>query len=59
MNQVQATEPAASDAVMMLCPNLKCRKVLAVPGACRGKHVRCKFCSLTFEVPLPKNAQPR
>lgn len=50
--------------VMMLCPNLRCRKVLRVPESCRGKQVRCQFCSLTFGVPMasqkkdvPKNAQ--
>jgi hypothetical protein len=37
--------------VMMLCPNLKCRKVLRVPEKCRGKQVRCQFCNLTFKVP--------
>ncbi len=37
--------------VMMLCPNLKCRKVLRVPETCRGKQVRCQFCDLTFGVP--------
>ena len=37
--------------VMMLCPNLKCRKVLRVPETCRGRQVRCQFCDLTFKVP--------
>lgn len=43
-----------SEIVMLLCPNLKCRKVLRVPTNCRGKVVRCQFCQLTFEVPLPR-----
>jgi len=43
-----------SESVMMLCPNLKCRKLLRVPIACRGKQVKCQFCELTFRVPEPK-----
>lgn len=46
--------PGSAELVMMLCPNLKCRKVLRVPASCRGKHVRCQFCHMTFEVPRPK-----
>ena len=41
---------------MMLCPNLKCRKLLRVPVACRGKQVKCQFCELTFRVPEPKQS---
>ncbi len=50
---MEAPNEATPDAtmVMMLCPNLKCRKVLRVPQACRGKQVRCQFCNLTFKVP--------
>ncbi len=39
---------------MMICPNLKCRKVLQVPGKCRGQHVKCHFCGTNFGVPLAK-----
>ncbi len=42
--------------VMLMCPNLKCRKVLRVPEGCRGKFVRCQFCSTTFKVPLARPA---
>lgn len=51
--------PAAADMVMMLCPNLKCRKVLCVPGACRGKQVRCQYCKLAFEVPVAKKHEEK
>lgn len=37
--------------VIVLCPNLKCRMVLAVPEETRGKKVRCKYCGTTFLVP--------
>jgi hypothetical protein len=51
--------PATNEIVMMLCPSLKCRKVLRVPGHCRGKQVRCQFCQLTFEVPMPKRVEDK
>jgi hypothetical protein len=38
--------------VVMICPNLKCRRVLQVPSKYRGQHVKCRYCSLTFAVPL-------
>jgi hypothetical protein len=41
-------------AVMMICPNLRCRKVLQVPSKYRGQQVRCHFCSTTFAVPTIK-----
>ena len=43
---------------MMLCPNLKCAKLLRVPQACRGKQVRCHFCNFTFRVPEAKLPEP-
>ena len=37
--------------VTLMCPNLICRKVLAVPDSMRGKRVRCGYCETTFSVP--------
>jgi RNase P subunit RPR2 len=34
-----------------MCPNLNCRKILAVPKECRGKTVRCKSCGTNIRVP--------
>jgi hypothetical protein len=42
----------------MICPNLKCRKVLRVPEKCRGHHVKCHYCTMTFIVPASKPAVP-
>lgn len=39
------------DAVRIMCPNLTCRKVLAVPASARGKTVRCKSCGTNIRVP--------
>ncbi|MEZ6244108.1 MAG: hypothetical protein R3B57_13820 [Phycisphaerales bacterium] len=41
--------PEAS--VRIMCPNLTCRKVLAVPASARGKTVRCRNCGTTIRVP--------
>ncbi|MFO0858263.1 MAG: hypothetical protein U0640_13015 [Phycisphaerales bacterium] len=37
--------------VRIMCPNLTCRRVLAVPESLRGKTVRCKNCSTNIKVP--------
>jgi hypothetical protein len=41
----------ATDSVRLMCPNLKCRAVLSVPGAARGKNVRCRNCGVKVSVP--------
>lgn len=46
-----------TDPVMMICPNLRCRKVLQVPGRFRGQQVKCHYCTTTFSVPAPKHDQ--
>ncbi|MBL4591387.1 MAG: hypothetical protein JKY96_05450 [Phycisphaerales bacterium] len=45
----------ADKMVRIMCPNLTCRKVLAVPEIARGKTVRCKECGTNIRVP---NAKP-
>ena len=50
---------AADDTVRIMCPNLKCRAILSVPGAARGKSVRCRSCSTRVSVPQSKNAPSR
>lgn len=37
--------------VQLICPNLRCRKFLAVPDDVRGKLVRCQHCQQMFRVP--------
>lgn len=37
--------------IRIMCPNLTCRKVLAVPQAARGKTIRCRSCSTNIKVP--------
>ncbi|HEY7115209.1 MAG TPA: hypothetical protein VH475_01410 [Tepidisphaeraceae bacterium] len=40
--------------VQLLCPNLKCRKILSVPDDTRGKLVKCQYCQTMLRVPMPK-----
>ncbi|HEX8323631.1 MAG TPA: hypothetical protein VF595_06925 [Tepidisphaeraceae bacterium] len=35
----------------ILCPNLSCRKLLAVPPEVRGQVVRCQHCQCLLRVP--------
>lgn len=44
----------AESTVRIMCPNLTCRKVLAVPSAARGKTVRCRSCGTNIRVPESK-----
>ena len=37
--------------VQLICPNLRCRKMLAVPDDVRGKLVKCQHCQTMFRVP--------
>ncbi len=36
--------------VQMICPNLRCRKMLTVPEDVRGKLVKCQHCQTMFRV---------
>lgn len=38
----------------LICPNLRCRKILAVPEEMRGKLVKCQHCQSSFRVPPVK-----
>jgi hypothetical protein len=40
----------------LICPNLRCRKILAVPDEVRGKLVKCQHCQTMFRVPEGKRA---
>lgn len=43
------SEPAKT--LRMMCPNLACQIILAVPVEARGKLVRCRGCQMTIRVP--------
>ena len=41
-------------AITIMCPNLRCRKVLVVHNRYRGSRVRCAYCGTNLVVPWPK-----
>jgi hypothetical protein len=45
-------------AVQLICPNLSCRKFLAVPDDVRGKLVKCQHCQTNFRVPEVRRPAP-
>lgn len=46
----------SSDTVRIMCPNLVCRKVLAVPRSARGKTVKCRNCGISIRIPAGASA---
>jgi ribosomal protein S27E len=47
-------ERAVSDQIIRIrCPNLLCRRMLAVPSNARGKVVACRGCGMKIQIPQP------
>ncbi len=46
----------ASSLIRIMCPNLSCQRVLAVPEGARGKVVRCRVCGMNIKIPASKGA---
>jgi LSD1 subclass zinc finger protein len=44
-------------AVQIICPNLRCRKILSVPEDARGKSVKCQHCQSLLRVPESQKTQ--
>ena len=42
----------------LICPNLRCRKILKVPQEARGKVVRCQHCETMLRVPTARRDVP-
>ncbi|GIW76385.1 MAG: hypothetical protein KatS3mg104_1448 [Phycisphaerae bacterium] len=42
----------------VMCPNLRCRKILSVPDDARGKVVKCQSCQSLLRVPDSKPSAP-
>jgi hypothetical protein len=50
---------ASNDNVIrIMCPNLTCKRILAVPTTARGKLVRCRGCGINLRIPAGKSAAP-
>ena len=44
----------AESVIRIMCPNLTCKRVLAVPVHARGKLVRCRSCGMNIRIPALK-----
>ncbi|MFG0273773.1 MAG: hypothetical protein ACF8QF_01820 [Phycisphaerales bacterium] len=42
------------ETIRIMCPNVVCKRVLAVPLTARGRQVRCRFCATSIRVPVKK-----
>ena len=46
-------------AVHVICPSLRCRKILTLKDDVRGSVINCRYCNMEFRVPaLRRAAQP-
>lgn len=54
------TSSTVSPAAQIMCPHLKCRKVLAVPLEARGQVVKCSHCQNLLRIPasIPQKPKP-
>ena len=43
----------------VICPSLRCRKILTLPDGARGALVTCRYCSMQFRVPQYRPASAR
>ena len=48
-----------AETLRIMCPNLTCKKILAVPSSARGKTVRCRGCGTNIRVPSAEGVSPR
>lgn len=46
----------AEETIRLMCPNLTCRKILAVPSSARGRTVRCRGCATNIKVPTKEDS---
>jgi len=48
------------EVIRIMCPNLGCQRVLAVPSSARGKLVRCRGCGSNIRIPAnrPTDSAP-
>jgi hypothetical protein len=50
---------SADNLIRIMCPNLSCQRILAVPVAARGKVVRCRVCGMNVRIPEGKAGAPQ
>jgi hypothetical protein len=45
--------------IRIMCPNLSCQRILAVPEQARGRIVRCRVCGMNIRIPSGKAPEPQ
>lgn len=45
---------SGDEVIRIMCPNLGCQRVLAVPSSARGKLVRCRGCGSNIRIPVAR-----
>ena len=45
-------------AVHVICPSLRCRKILTFADDVKGNVVTCRYCQMEFRVPVPRAKSP-
>ena len=54
-------EPITTEGSIMsfhvICPSLRCRKILTLADEARGSLVSCRYCSMQFRVPQYRAAR--
>ena len=41
----------------VICPSLRCRKIVTVADEARGSLVTCRYCNMQFRVPQVRRRQ--
>ncbi len=44
--------------IRIMCPNLSCQRILAVPEQARGRIVRCRLCGMNIRIPAGRAPEP-
>ncbi len=59
-NDMERTMPeSTNNVVKVMCPNLGCQRILAVPARARGEVVRCRGCNTNIRIPEPRSGDDR
>ncbi len=45
---------STDNVIRIMCPNIVCKRILAVPSHARGKLVRCRGCGINIRIPAHK-----
>jgi hypothetical protein len=49
--ETETIRVADEPVLRIICPNLGCQRILAVPARARGKLVKCRTCGITVRIP--------